>query len=44
MEEPNPEVLKRAQRHQIILYGVMILFVVAPLVIILWLRRHGVAH
>jgi hypothetical protein len=41
MEEPNPDVLKRAQRHQMIIYGVMILFALLPFVIIFLSRRHG---
>ncbi|HVU17319.1 MAG TPA: hypothetical protein VHD32_10350 [Candidatus Didemnitutus sp.] len=44
MEEPNPDVLKRAHRHQMILYGVMILFALIPFVLILWLKHHGASH
>jgi hypothetical protein len=40
MQEPNPELLKKAQRHQVILYVVMIVFAVLPLVLI-WLKRRG---
>lgn len=41
MQEPSPEVLKKAQRHQVILYGVMVLFAALPFVI-MWLIRRGV--
>jgi hypothetical protein len=40
MQEQNPDLLKKAHRHQMILYAVMILFAVLPLVLI-WLKRHG---
>ena len=40
MEEQSPEVLKKAHRHQMILYGVMILFALLPFVL-LWLKRRG---
>jgi hypothetical protein len=40
MQEQNPEVLKKAHRHQMILYGVMILFALLPFVL-LWLKRRG---
>jgi hypothetical protein len=39
-EEQNPELMKKAQRAQIILYGVMLFFAVLPF-IILWLKRRG---
>lgn len=40
MEEENPELMKKAQRAQYILYGVMILFLIIPFVL-LWLIRRG---
>ena len=43
MEEQDPELMKKAQRAQFILYGVMILFLVLPFVVLWWLRRGG-AH
>jgi hypothetical protein len=39
MEEQDPELMKKAQRAQWILYGVMILFVVIPFAIVWWMRR-----
>lgn len=39
-DEENPEMMKKAQRAQIILYGVMIFFAVLPF-ILLWLKRRG---
>ena len=39
--EIDPELSKKAQRAQMILYGVMILFAVLPFVV-LWLQRRGV--
>ncbi len=38
--EQDPALSKKAQRAQMILYGVMILFAVLPFVI-LWLQRRG---
>jgi len=40
VEEQNPELSKKAQRAQLILYGVMILFAILPFVL-LWLKRRG---
>jgi hypothetical protein len=40
MEEQDPELMKKAQRAQYILYGVMILFLIIPFVL-LWLIRRG---
>ncbi len=41
MEEPqDPELMKKAQRAQYILYGVMIFFLILPFVV-LWLIRRG---
>jgi len=41
MDEPqDPELMKKAQRAQWILYGVMILFLIIPFVL-LWLIRRG---
>ena len=40
MSELDPETEKKAQRAQIILYGVMLFFAVLPF-IILWLKRRG---
>ena len=39
-EEPNPELMKKAHRAQMILYGVMIFFAVLPF-LILWLKKRG---
>jgi len=39
-KDQDPELMKKAQRAQIILYGVMILFAVLPF-ILLWLKRRG---
>jgi len=41
MSDPDPELEKKAQRAQMILYGVMIFFLVLPFVL-LWLRNRGV--
>jgi hypothetical protein len=41
MSEADPELEKKAQRAQMILYGVMIFFLVLPFVL-LWLRNRGV--
>lgn len=41
MEEQDPELMKKAQRAQWILYGVMLLFLVIPFVVLWWLRRGG---
>lgn len=41
MEEQDPELTKKAQRAQWILYGVMLLFLVIPFVVLWWLRRGG---
>ena len=41
MEEQDPELMKKAQRAQWILYGVMLLFLVVPFVVLWWLRRGG---
>lgn len=41
MSEPDPELEKKAQRAQMILYGAMIFFLVLPFVL-LWLKNHGV--
>lgn len=43
MEENDPELMKKAQRAQMILYGVMILFAILPFVI-LWLQRRDASH
>jgi len=40
MQEPNPELLKKAHRHTMILYAVMIFFVLLPFLLI-WLKRRG---
>ncbi len=40
MEEPDPELQKKAERAQWILYGVMILFGILPFVL-LWLKNRG---
>ncbi len=39
MEEHDPELMKKAQRAQWILYGVMLLFLVIPFVVLWYLRR-----
>lgn len=39
MEEQDPELMKKAQRAQFILYGVMILFLILPFVVLWFLRR-----
>jgi hypothetical protein len=41
MSEMDPELQKKGQRAQWILYGVMILFLVLPFVL-LWLKNKGV--
>jgi hypothetical protein len=41
MSESDPELEKKARRAQTILYGVMILFVFLPFVL-LWLKKKGV--
>ena len=41
MSEKDPELEKKAHRAQMILYGVMILFLVLPFVL-LWLKNRGV--
>lgn len=39
MEEQDPELIKKGQRAQWILYGVMLLFLVIPFVVLWYLRR-----
>jgi predicted nucleic acid-binding Zn ribbon protein len=41
MSDVDPELEKKAHRAQMILYGVMILFLVLPFVL-LWLKNRGV--
>ena len=41
MSETDPELEKKGRRAQLILYGVMILFVILPFVL-LWLKNKGV--
>jgi len=41
MSETDPELQKKGQRAQLILYGVMILFLILPFVL-LWLKNKGV--
>jgi len=41
MSETDPELEKKANRAQMILYGVMIFFVILPFVL-LWLKNRGV--
>ncbi len=41
MSEPDPELEKKANRAQMILYGVMIFFLILPFVL-LWLKNRGV--
>jgi len=41
MSETDPELEKKGRRAQMILYGVMILFVILPFVL-LWLKNKGV--
>ena len=41
MSEMDPELQKKGQRAQLILYGVMILFLILPFVL-LWLKKKGV--
>lgn len=40
VEEQDPELKRKAERAQMILYGVMILFLIIPFVL-LWLMRRG---
>ena len=40
MSEKDPELEKKAHRAQMILYGVMILFLVLPFVL-LWMKKQG---
>jgi hypothetical protein len=40
MNEQDPELAKKAQRAQWILYAVMLFFLVLPFVL-LWLKRRG---
>lgn len=40
MEEQDPELMRKAQRAQMILYGVMLFFAILPF-ILLWLQRRG---
>ena len=40
MNEPNPELEKKAQRAQMILYGFMIIFLILPF-LLLWLKNRG---
>ena len=39
-EEQDPELMKKAHRAQMILYGVMIFFALLPF-LLLWLKRRG---
>ncbi len=41
VDQPDPELEKKAQRAQMILYGVMIFFLILPFVL-LWLKNRGV--
>lgn len=41
MSDVDPELEKKAHRAQMILYGVMLLFLVLPFVL-LWLKNRGV--
>lgn len=41
MSETDPELEKKGRRAQMILYGVMIVFVILPFVL-LWLKNKGV--
>jgi hypothetical protein len=41
MSEHDPELVKKAHRAQMILYGVMIFFLILPFVL-LWLKNKGV--
>jgi hypothetical protein len=41
MEPPDPELEKKAHRAQMILYGVMIIFLILPF-FLLWLINKGV--
>lgn len=41
MNEPDPELAKKAHRAQLILYGVMIFFGILPF-ILLWMKNRGV--
>jgi hypothetical protein len=40
MSEQDPELAKKAHRAQMILYGVMLLFLVLPFVL-LWMKKQG---
>jgi len=40
MQEQDPELMRKAHRAQMILYGVMIFFVILPF-LLLWLKRRG---
>ncbi len=41
MSDVDPELEKKANRAQMILYGVMILFLILPF-LLLWLKNRGV--
>ncbi len=41
MNEPDPELEKKGRRAQMILYGVMLLFLILPFVL-LWMKGKGV--
>jgi hypothetical protein len=41
MSDVDPELEKKAHRAQMILYGVMILFLILPF-LLLWLKNRGV--
>jgi len=41
MDEKDPQLEKKAHRAQLILYGIMILFLILPFVL-LWLKNKGV--
>ena len=43
MDETDPELAKKAQRAQLILYGVMLLFGLLPFVL-LWMMKRGFFH
>lgn len=43
MQEPNPELLRKAQRAQMLLLAVMVVFVLLPF-LLLWLKRRGLFH
>ncbi len=40
MQEQDPEIMKKAHRAQMILYGVMIFFAILPF-LLLWMMRRG---